>query len=91
MGFNLQDTISKYQNFDLSSTYVTYGIVIFTLCYWWKFTELNNPSGVPVVGRRWYELGYGKAKQRFRDDCLGTVRSCMRKVSEISTSICGLD
>jgi cytochrome P450 monooxygenase-1 len=85
MVFNLQDAISKYQHFDLSSPYVAYGIAILALCYWWNSTKLDNPSGLPVVGRKWYELGYGKARQRFRDDCLGTVRSCTKKVSDVST------
>lgn len=83
MSFNLEETISKYQHFELNAPYIIYGLVIFALCYWWKSTELKNPSGLPIIGRRWYELGNGKASQRFRDDCLGTVRSCLKKVSDV--------
>ncbi|KAJ6006796.1 hypothetical protein N7451_004740 [Penicillium sp. IBT 35674x] len=84
MFFNLKDQISKLQDFELSSPYIFYGVVICALCYWWKATELKNPSGLPVIGRRWYELGNGRARQRFRDDCLGIVRSCLKEVSNIS-------
>lgn len=83
MSFNLRDEISKYQHLELSSPYIFYGIFVVILCCWWKSTELKNPSGLPVIGRRWYELGSGKARQRFRDDCLGIVRSCLEKVSDI--------
>ncbi|KAF3028563.1 hypothetical protein E8E15_009557 [Penicillium rubens] len=82
MSFNLEETISKYQHFELNAPYIIYGLVIFALCYWWKSTELKNPSGLPIIGRRWYELGNGKASQRFRDDCLGTVRSCLKKYGD---------
>jgi len=82
MPFNLEDAISKYRHFELDPSYVFYGLVIFAICYWWKSTSLKNPSGLPVIGRRWYELGNGKAKQRFLDDCLGLVRSCLEKVSD---------
>jgi cytochrome P450 monooxygenase-1 len=88
MSFNLEDTISKYQHFELKGPHIIYGLVIFALCYWWKSTELKNPSGLPIIGRRWYELGNGKASQRFRDDCLGIVRSCLGKVSDIIILIC---
>ena len=87
MHFDLQAAVSKYQSSEISSPFISYGLVVLAICLWWKFTGLDNPSGLPVIGRRWYELGYGKAKQRFRDDCLGTVRSCAKKVSEHSTLI----
>lgn len=87
MSFNLKDEFSKFLNFELSSPYIIYGLVLITLCYWWKATELKNPSGLPVIGRRWYELGNGRARQRFRDDCLGIVRSCLKEVSDISILI----
>lgn len=41
---------------------------------------MKNPSGLPVVGRRWYEIGNGKARARYRDDCLAIVRSSIKKV-----------
>ena len=80
MPFNLEDLISKYRDSELTSPYIYYGLVIFLFCYWWKSTTLENPSGLPVIGRKWYELGNGKAKKRFRDDSLGLVRSCQEKV-----------
>ncbi|CAG7995537.1 unnamed protein product [Penicillium nalgiovense] len=82
MSFNLEDAISKYHDFELNGSYIIYGLVVFALCYWSKSTELKNPSGLPIIGRRWYELGNGKASQRFRDDCLGIVRSSLKKYGD---------
>jgi cytochrome P450 monooxygenase-1 len=84
MTFNLEDIISKYQRSEIGSPYPIFVIFVIALCYWWKSTELENPSGLPIVGRKWYELGNGKARQRVRDDCLGIVRSSLQKVSNIS-------
>lgn len=83
MYFHLEDAISRYRDFEIRSPYIFYGVIIFVICYWWKYTKLNNPSGLPVIGRRWYEIGNGKARERFRDDCLGLVRSCFEKVSRL--------
>ncbi|CAG7931717.1 unnamed protein product [Penicillium olsonii] len=82
MHFDLQAAVSKYRSSEISSPFISYGLVVLAIFLWWKFTGLDNPSGLPIIGRRWYELGYGKAKQRFRDDCLGTVRSCAKKYGD---------
>ncbi|KAF9889279.1 hypothetical protein FE257_007387 [Aspergillus nanangensis] len=82
MPVNLEDAISKYRHFELTSPYLLYGLGIVVLCYWWKSTALKNPSKLPVIGRRWYEFSYGPAKQRFQDDCLGLVRSCQEKYGD---------
>ena len=82
MSSRLEVAISRCRNFDIGSFYVFCGVV-FLFCYWWKSTKLENPSGLPVIGRRWYEIGYGKARERFRRDCLGLVRSCFEKVSRV--------
>lgn len=87
MSFNLEDAISRYRHFQLNPSYVFYSLVIIVICYWWKSTSLKNPSRLPVIGRKWYELGNGKAKQRYLDDCLGLVRSCLEKVSNIQIPI----
>ncbi|OQE02539.1 hypothetical protein PENSOL_c002G05991 [Penicillium solitum] len=79
MSLHLEDAIPKLRDIGIRSPYIFYGVIIFILCYWWKSTELNNPSRLPVIGRRWYEIGNGKARQRIRDDCLGIVRSCLQK------------
>ncbi|EED17308.1 cytochrome P450, putative [Talaromyces stipitatus ATCC 10500] len=78
MSFRLEVAISRCRNFEIGSFYV-FCCVVFLFCYWWKSTKLENPSGLPVIGRRWYEIGYGKASERFRHDCLGLVRSCLEK------------
>lgn len=83
MSLHLEDAILKLRDIEISSPYIFYGGIIFLLCYWWKSTQLNNPSGLPVIGRRWYEIGNGKARQRIRDDCLGVVRSCLQKVCDV--------
>lgn len=83
MSFHLEDPISKLRDIEIRSPYIVYGVIILTLWYWWKSTELKNPSGLPVIGRRWYEIGNGKARQRIRDDCLGIVRSCLKKVCHV--------
>lgn len=83
MSLHLEDAIPKLRDIGIRSPYIFYGVIIFILCYWWKSTELNNPSRLPVIGRRWYEIGNGKARQRIRDDCLGIVRSCLQKVCHV--------
>lgn len=83
MSLHLEDAIAKLRDIEIRSPYIFYGVIIFILCYWWKSTALNNPSGLPVIGRRWYEIGNGKARQRIRDDCLGIVRSCLQKVCHV--------
>lgn len=85
--------MSRYREFEIGSPFPVYVFFVFVFYYWWRSTELKNPSGLPVVGRRWYELGNGKARQRIRDDCLGIVRSCLAKVSDtmIPISYLGTD
>lgn len=80
----LEIAITKSLSSAVNSPYIFYGLAILIFCSWWKFTELKNPSGLPVVGRRWYELGHFKARQRFRDDCVGLVKGCLEKVSGMS-------
>lgn len=84
MPSRLHEVILKYEKFEADSVFLLYGLLAFVVYYFWKSTELKNPSGLPVIGRRWYELGNGRARKRFRDDCLGLVRSCQKKVSDHS-------
>jgi cytochrome P450 monooxygenase-1 len=87
MSLSLKDKVLRYQNLEFNAPYIFYGLVICLLGYLWKSTQLKNPSGLPVIGRRWYELGNGRARQRFREDCLGVVRSSLEKVSDVPIPI----
>ena len=40
-----------------------------------------NPSNLPVLNnRKWFELGYGKATQRYNSDPLGMLKSGFQNV-----------
>src|SRR3569623_655973 len=82
MSFLLQDPIPKLRDFGIWSPSILHGVIVFIIYYVWKYTDLKNPSGLPVVGRRWYEIGNGKARTRFRDDCLAIVRASFKKLSQ---------
>lgn len=84
MSLRLEDAISRYRDLEITSPYFFYGVVLFVLFYWWNHSKLKNPSRLPVIGRKWYEIGNGKARTRFREDCLGIVRSCLEKVGHVS-------
>ncbi|KAJ5109744.1 hypothetical protein N7532_002389 [Penicillium argentinense] len=79
---NVTSTALDLKN-DWNPRYIILGIAALILFFiWTKSAELQNPSRLPVIGRKWYELGYGKARRRFQTGAPRLVKDCLEKYGD---------
>lgn len=79
--FLVNSTTSNVSFDDLSNPrYSILGFAIFVLfLIWHNSPKLQNPSGLPVVGRKWYELGYRNARDRFLTGAPHVIKDSIKK------------
>lgn len=67
---------------------VLMGIIVLILVLKGAYSRHKNPSRLPYVnGRRWFEIGNGKARERFNANARKLIASGLEKVRLLNTNL----